>query len=331
MSWTPTAISDLLQKTPISDYITAFLPDQTAFAQAGLVTPQFNDLVMQGGSSVELRRFIADANRAEIDDGSASEGNKLSSYKDIGIVARRKRVRPYNMQTIAAMGGEIVAGEIQAQAPYFWGREIDYGLQSILTAAFDLSAGVLRTTHLNDKAAASGTPVTANLNIVIDTAKKHGDMMSEITSLICHSYVWADLKKESAAKETGSLLVGNGSLRNVGTYYGYNVYVSDRVPTSGSSTFKKYWSFLVRPNAFGLMWQKEIQTLSSYSAEKNALTITQWGAYAPHLFGVKWTGTPASADGGPTDAELATGTNWAKIANDNKEIGVVAFTSNATV
>ena len=68
MSWTPTAISDLLQKTPISDYITAFLPDQTAFAQAGLVTPQFNDLVMQGGSSVELRRFIADANRAEIDD-----------------------------------------------------------------------------------------------------------------------------------------------------------------------------------------------------------------------------------------------------------------------
>ncbi len=330
MPWTPTAISDLVEKTPISDYVTAYLPDNTAFAQAGMLSVQFSDLAMQGGSTAQIRRFSVDANRAEIDDGSASDGNKLSSYADIAVVARRKRVRPYNMQTVATLGGDIVANEIQGQAPYFWGREIDYGIVSILTALFDLSSGVLRTTHLNDKAVAAGTAVKASYPLLLDAAKKGGDKMGEFTSLVVHPMVWADLLNDKAAKETGGSNVGS-TLTSVGTYYGWNVYLSDRVPTSGSSTYKKYWSFLVRPGAFGVMWQKDIQTNGAYLPRENAYVFTQWGAYAPHVFGCKWGGTPASADGGPTDAELATAGNWTKVATNDKEIGVVALTTNATL
>ena len=50
------------------------------------------------------------------------------------------------------------------------------------------------------------------------------------------------------------------------------------------------------------------------------VTTAEPGAARPHVFGVKWSGTASSA-AGPTDAELATATNWTKVATDNKEIG----------
>ena len=329
MSWTPTALGDVLQRTPISDYIAAMLPDATAFANAGILNTQFSPLLAGGGSSVEIRRFTVDATASELDDGSTSEGNKLSSYKDIAVVTRRKRVRGVDFQTVAALGGDAVAMEIANESAYYWGRDIDTALSKVCTALFDASNGVIRTTHKSAKAAASGAIVTANYPLLIDLAKLGGDAMQEYRYLVAHPNVWADLVKDSAAKPLANPAVGGSALQAAGTFAGWQVFLSDRVPTSGSSPYKIYSTFLFKPGALGLMWQQNVVTRTQYDAYKNADIITQSVAYAPHVFGVKWSGTASSA-AGPTDAELATATNWTKVATNDKEIGVLCLTTNAS-
>lgn len=329
MSWTPTALADVLQKTPISDYISALLPNATAFANAGILDTQFSPLLGSGGSTVEIRRFAVDATASELDDGTASEGNKLSSYKDIAVVTRRKRVRGIDVQTVAALGGDAVATEIANESAYYWGSDIDTALSKVLTALFDASSGVIRTTHKSAKAAASGPIVTANYPLLIDLAKLGGDKMNDFRNLVVHPNVWADLVKDSAAKPLASPAIGGGALIGAGSFAGWNVFISDRVPTTGSSTYKSYSSFLFKPGALGLMWQMNVNTRTQYDAYKNTDIITQSVAYAPHAFGVKWSGTASSA-AGPTDAELATATNWTKVATNDKEIGVLCLTTNAS-
>lgn len=330
MGWTPTAISDLLLKTPVGPYLSAYLPDNTAFAQAGLLDTQQTDQLLAGGASVTLRRFQVDSTMAVADDGTTADGAALTSYSQKAIVTRKKRVRGYNMQTIAAEGGDIVQGEILGQSAYYWGREIDTTLGYMLQGVFDLSAGVLKDSHQRAIAKDSGTPVTCSYNALIDAAKLQGDKMGELTTMITSAEVWADLRKDAAARPLSDPITMGGSLRGVGTYAGWNVFLSDRVPTSGSSTFKKYWTFLVRPGAFGVMWQKDVQTLGAYQPKENQYVFDQFAAYAPCLFGVSYSSTWTSAEAGPTNVEFGTAAKYTKVGS-NKEIGIVSLVTNASV
>ena len=266
MSWTPTALGDVLQRTPFSDYIAAFLPNATAYAQAGIAGTDMSQLISSGGSTAQIRKFLVDSTAPVLDDGTASDGAALSSYTDVCVVTRRKRVRGVDNQTIAALGSDVVGNEIMQESPYYWGNCLDSSLSAVLLGVLNTTNGVLRATHVKDISIPSGTVTPVTFNNFIDAAKLQGDKLASIRSMVVHPLVWADMVKESAAKALAVPAQMGGDLLLAGTYGPWKVYLSDRATTSGSSTYKKYYSFMFRPGALGLLWQKDVQTASQYDA-----------------------------------------------------------------
>ena len=71
------------------------------------------------------------------------------------------------------------------------------------------------------------------------------------------------------------------------------------------------------------------RTLAEMRSMVRVLRDEESVAYAPHCFGVKWSGT-ASSGAGPTDAELATATNWTKDAKDPADVFKLLHTAPAS-
>lgn len=112
-------------------------------------------------------------------------------------------------------------------------------------------------------------------------------------------------------------------------YDGKEVILSDQLGSTGSGAFKVYTTLLIRPGALAFAFQRGMETMLSYIPLQNSDVLVQSLAYAAHVRGVKWSGTASSAQGGATDAELATATNWTKVAT-TKEIGIAALCANAS-
>lgn len=338
MGYTPTALADVLKPTPVSDYISAKLPDLVSFLSSGAASMELTPLAQMGGNTMTLRHFTEDTTAPVLDDGTAADGAALASYADVAVVTRRRRTRAIDSAIRAALGRndpDSVNREIGKQSAYFWAKAIEKSLVSVIAAAIDATSGVLKTTHLHQIGTAAGVAAaTASLNAMIDTALLQGDNMEGLALLVVPSKVWGDLKKEQGAKIDYQIITADGAavVDEFGVplkarfYDGKRVIVSDQVATR-TATSKVYRSILCRPGAFAVGFQKDVETRAAFDFSKNADVIVQSAAYAVHIPGVKWGGTPAS-NAGPTDAELATAASWTKVATNDKEIGIAILESN---
>lgn len=339
MAYAPTTLSDVLKPTPVSEYVAAALPDLVSFMSSGAATMELTALASMGGNTMTLRHFAEDTTAPVLDDGSAADGAVVASYADVAVVTRRRRNRAIDSAIRGALGRndpDAVNREVGRQSAYFWAKAIEKSLVSIVAAVADASSGVLRSTHRHTiGTAAATTAANASLNAIIDTALLQGDNMEKLALLIVPSKVWADLKKEQGAKIDYQIITGpdgasivdeNGVPMRARFYDGKRVIISDQVPTY-TATSKVYRTILCKPGTFALGFQKDLETRPFFDGTKNSDVIVQSAAYAAHLPGVKWTGTAGSI-AGPTDAELATATNWSKVATNDKEIGLAILESN---
>lgn len=340
MATGPTGLGDVLMPQAVSDYMTAALPDHLALMTSGAATLDLTPVAQMGGPTLQLRHFGEDTTRAELDNGVDADGAVMPSWLDVAVITRRRRSRAVNSAVMDALGrgSAAVNDEIGRQSASYWAKEIEGALVSIVSAVFDGSSGALRSSHKLDVGKTTGTPVKASFGGLVDASTLLGDNMDDFIALLVHSKQWADLKKENAQKidyqpmrdDAGALVMNEmGQPIRLRFYDGKLVIIWDQIAVSGSNEFKKYTSVLVRRGAFGVGFQKDVTTRYFYNGSKNQDWIIQPAAFAPHIHGVKWKGTPASA-AGPTDAELATATNWEKVATNNKEIGFVGFVSNAS-
>lgn len=342
MAYDATHIGDLTLRTPVSDYIEANLPDQVAFLSSGAATLQFNDLAQLGGASITLRNFAEDTTAADLDDGSAVDGVNISKYDDIMVITRRRRTRGVDRAVRAGLGtdqADAVINELQRQSTYYWAKAMETSMVKVIVALFDASNGVLRTTHKNVIGVSSGSVVKASYGALVDTAGLLGDNMEKFSMILAHSKHWVDLKKENGAKcdyvpimdAAGTPVMdpsGRPLLRRF--YDGKEVVLSDQMGSTGSGSYKIYPTLLIRPGALAFTLQRGMETMLSYIPLQNSDVLVQSLAYAAHVRGVKWSGSASSAQGGPTDAELATATNWTSVAANVKEIGIAGLYANAS-
>lgn len=341
MAYDATHIGDLTLRTPVSDYIEANLPDQVAFLSSGAASIQFNDLAQLGGSTITLRSFSEDSTAPDLDDGSAVDGVNISKYDDVMVITRRRRTRGVDRAVRAGLGtdqADAVINELQRQSTYYWAKVIETSMVNVISGLFDASSGVLRTTHKNLIGVASGSVVKASYGALVDTAGLLGDNMEKFSMMLVHSKLWVDLKKENGAKcdyvpimdSAGTPVMdpnGRPLLRRF--YDGKEVILSDQMGSTGSGSYKIYPALLIRAGALAFAFQRNLETILSFVPLQNSDVMIQALAYAAHVRGVKWTGSASSAQGGATDAELATATNWSKVAA-NKEIGIVGLFANAS-
>lgn len=316
--------SDQVLPAPVSDVISAIITSRSAFASSAAAGMDLDAGARMGGNFYSRGRWNLDAVASEKIDGSASTPGKITDYADIAPVCRRKRSRGIVDGVDAAMGAAISISPTQAlleQSGAYWGKEIDNSLVSALKAFFDASSGPLLATHCNPVATTTGAVVPASFGNLVDTATLLGDNLTDLAVMVCHAKVWANLRKEAGAKVTYNPI---GSAM-VPYYDGLRVLLSDAVPTSGSSTYKKYWTILLRPGALFVALQQAMREIIEINATVPETRITQTLHYAPGATGMKWNVTDAN----PADSLIDDYGSWAKATSVDKEIGMVALISNA--
>jgi len=319
-----TALSNIVDKSQIASYITATFPDNLPFVQYGAATFDSGSLVGNGGAFFTIPTFAPYTTDAEVNDGSASTPAAQTSYSDIAPVLHRKKVMGVDSVVKSALGkgdANAVNEQIASQSVEYWALQANNALVRVLGALFDPSNGVLRTTHKNLIGVGSDDAVPASFNAIVDTAVLHGDQFKDIAAMVCHSKVWGNLMKEAGSKAS-FMPFGNDFIP---VYAGIPVVLSDNVFTSGSGTYKLYHTYLIRPDALYVGIQRDINTVVGTDATVPRDIIAQEFDFVAMVRGNKWNSVTAN----PTDAELATATNYTKTAPANKLIGVTCLCSNA--
>ena len=108
------------------------------------------------------------------------------------------------------------------------------------------------------------------------------------------------------------------------------VIVSDNAPRTGSPGSYKYGVYIFKPGALGQAFQAPLRT----EGDRDILTgggedilVVKWDKCI-HPLGASWVGTVP--EGGPSAADLATASNWAKVF-DKKNIGVARITCTCPI
>lgn len=319
--------SDLVIPAPLATYIAAQITTKSGFVASGAAVFDYSDAAQTGGLFVNVPRIAQDTTAAESVDGNASTPTATTAYKEIAPVRNRKRVRAFVDNVPPAIGAANSAALVQSladSAASYWANDVNLTIVNTMKGLFDASAGILRSTHRKAAAATSGVIVPASFSLVIDAATMLGDNSSDISAIVCHSKVWADLQKESGAKVT-YVPVGE-NMKPLAFYNGKLVVEDDNVPTSGSGTYKTYTTILARPGAIYVAWQRTMYEGSEYQALYPRTIITQRADYAVGIRGCYYN----SATSNPADSDLYTATNWTKATAVDKEIGLVALVTNAS-
>ena len=319
-----TALANILAPEAISAFVMAELPKRLALLRSGAAVADFDSLAQQGGDFIKIRQFEFDTTASEVNDGSESTPAYIANYQDVGVVCHRKRVRKVDDVIKAKLGtgdANAVNNEIARQNAEYWANELHIALMAVIKAHF-ITGGALEATHLNDVSAASGTVKTAGIGNMLATSSKLGDYLGATKLFIGHSLVIKDILTEAAARP-GSLAISD--ISGLQTYMGYQLLADDTVPTSGSSTYKKYWSFVLGQGALSFAIQRAMQVMTELQASYPREILTSTLDFVPHVRGVKWNVT----DINPTNATLATANKWLKVAPDDKLIRATALVTNA--
>lgn len=317
--------ADVILPVPVADTVSALIVSKSAFMQSAASGADLNAGAMLGGNYYSKSNWKEDTTASEVIDGSASTPGNVGSYASIAPVLRRKRVRGIVDGVEAAMGSllsQSPSDEVMAQAATYWAKQIDLVFISELTGCY-MSGGCLATTHKLSKAATSGAIVPASFSLLIDTGVLLGDNSFDLSIGIAHSKVLADLRKEAGAKANYMVFGDRPAMVVDGIIY----LADDDVPTSGSGTYKKYTTILVRPGALWLAVQQNMREIVEINATVPETRITQTMHFACAIQGIKYVHTSTNV----TNATLAgTAAYWEKAAPVDKQIGVVALETNAS-
>lgn len=270
-----------------------------------------------------------DGDLQQINTSLTTTYNALADYVDVAVwVEREVAFQVEDILLTVAGQDKDVTKEVARQAGQFFAKKL-HGLgTSILTGVF---ATALASTHIQDD---SG--VTINTAGLINAKLKIGDNADELTELCVHSKVAGDLIKDRIADYKANAAANEFTTGRLTTVTGLRVSQSDLFSPDTSI----YSSYIGRPGS--LIYQFRDKPAATFTnaniinlGSNIFLELVRDSATAGgvdgmifrfsglvHAPGVKWAGSGYN----PTDAELETGTNWAKVA-PTKAIKLVQYKS----
>lgn len=295
--------------------------------QSGLVSSNaaLDQLASGGGSTFNLPFFKDLTGDSEIiEDNTALTVNALDgNQSQIGVALNRAKSfgSSFLAQYVSGEDPMRVIGDLVAD---YWVREEQKIVAKILQALF-VSSGPLNSTHLNDQGASALTNT-----MLIDAIAKIGDAYDKLSTIVCHSAIYHSLRKLDLVQyvqEPSNLPF------QFPTYMGMNILVDDGVYSATDSTgtpATAYHTYIFAAGAFsrgvGTLDADDATEVDRDSLKSEDVLINR-RRYIMHPNGFKWVGSASGSS--PTNAELATATNWSKVYDD-KNIPVVALNSRVS-
>lgn len=319
---TITRIADVIQPEVFNPYIVQRTMELSALIQSGIVQnlAEFDNLASGPNTLVNMPFWNDLTGDSEImkDDGALTPG-KIGSDKD--VARKHGRARAWGANGLSALlSGDDPMRAIGDLVAAYWQRD----MQKVLLVTLD---GVFKAASMadlvHDISALTGGAELISGSTFIDAVQKLGDAKDLLTGVMMHSAVEAYLAKNDLIEYVQE------SQQDVRVPYFMNkrVVVDDGAPFDTVTKVATAYLFGAGAVALGngshpRIIPTEIDRDSLASSGEDYLINRR--IFILHPRGVKWT-EDSVADVFPTNAELATGTNWERVY-EPKAIRVVKFT-----
>lgn len=189
------------------------------------------------------------------------------------------------------------------------------------TAAASLVAAIGNQASLVNDYSATGTAKLVELNTA---AGKFGDRQMSLAAWLMHSKVFTDLTNEAITNTSQLYNVGNIRVMQDGLGRRYVVTDAPALLTAGAPD--KYNTVGLVPGAAMVETQPLLTMTQPKADQENMGTV--WKGESSFTIGLKGYAWDITNGGkSPTDAELATGSNWDVIATDLKDTAGVMLIS----
>jgi hypothetical protein len=322
-----TKIVDVIVPEVFAAYVIAMTKELSVLIQSGIALSNdyLDKLVEGGGKLINMPFWKAITGEDEVlSDSAPLTPAKITADADVAALLIRGKAWSTN-ELAGALAGDSPMKAISAQVAGWWARREQAVLVSILNALFDMTGkipgtddtprGALAVTHANDISGKSGSAAVISASAILDTKQLLGDAADQLTALAVHSAVYTTLQKQNLItyipNARGEIVIP--------TYLGYRVLVDDGCPNSGGI----YQSYLFGSGCFGRGDGVPVD-LTPVEMDRDSLAsddiLINRRAFVLHPFGVKFANAVVTG-ATPTNAELATYNNWAKVYED-KAIGI---------
>lgn len=325
-----TRITDIIVPEVLGKMVPAMLTDHMDLMRLGFATGDYkNSNITDGGSFVNVPFYgeLSGDDELMTDDTSSVPG-KLSTLKDIGVVCHR--IKSWGSRDLAKiLSGDDSMTEAGRQLAKYWGYRGQQALINVLSGVF-AATGPLGTgatyPHVTDVAVTESTAVKLSATQAIATLQLMGQYFTGIDGWIMHSKVFLDLEAEklitySETKNPDDLV----SMWRQPSFLGKPVVISDDVPVdTTTANYFKYTTYGLGKGSlyFGTQKKMNPETDRDVLAKEDVLSCDFH--FVPHLKLVKW----GVATENPTNAQLATATNWTLIAENHKFVKAIAIITN---
>ena len=309
-----TMIADVIVPEVFAAYIIAKTKELSALISSGIAVTnkQLDDLVAKGGKLVNMPFWKALTGEEEVlsDSGSLTP-KKITADADVAALLIRGNAWSTN-ELAGALAGSSPMNAVAEQVAGWWSRREQAILIAILNGIF---GGPLAGSHVNDISGKSGAAAKISPEAILDTKQLLGDAADQLTAIAMHSAVFTELQKQNLIDYIPD---ARGETK-FPSYLGYRIIMDDGCPASGGA----YSTYMFGAGCFGRGDGVPVD-LTPVETDRDSLAsddiLINRRALILHPFGVKFTN--ASVSGAtPSNAELATATNWAK-AYEDKAIGI---------
>jgi hypothetical protein len=341
-----TKITDIIIPEIYSPYVIAESIYINAFFRSGVAVPnvEITKKLIGGGEVFNFPFFKELSGDSQIPSETvAVTVKKVDTAKQIAV--RQIRVDAFGSNALASiLSGENVFDAIVSMNAQYWSTQFNKNVISITVGVMNYEEANNTGDMVKDISTEDGDNATAaNLigsNAVIDTNMLLGDAHEKFGVIAMHSVVYSRLLKlglidnntivvpSSSTTTTGNV---EGKTMSVKTYLGMAVVVDDQLPrdAGGTSGFK-YTSFIYERGAllFGESTNNIVNTEIQRDETKGAgidILHTRRN-FSFHPFGYAWQDSSV-AGVSPTNAELETAANWARI-EELKNLKIVALITN---
>ena len=314
---TATRIADIIVPSVFNPYVIQRTAELSAFSQSGIITnnPELDRLAIAGGKFINMPYFndlVGDDEVLDDTNGHALTPAVISAGQDIAALLMRGKAWAVN-DLAKAISGDDPMKAIGDLVAAYWARKRQAVLFSALQGAMGVSS---MSGNVADISAGVGALGVISASTFVDALQVLGDAKYKITAVVMHSAVEAKLQKDDLI-----ITLPATDLRpEIKTFVGRQVIVDDGCPyANGVAT-----TYIFGQGAFGLgNGGAPVPTETDRDSLAGDDVLINRQHYVLHPRGIKFVGGTV-AGSSPTNAELATTSNWARVY-DNKNIRIIKF------
>ncbi len=313
-----TKIADLIQNQMFTEYFQREMLEKSKLLKSGIAA---SDPVIAArcaaagvsGKTVDMP-FFNSLDGATDDEPLAEDTaltpDKIDANKDVAVIVRRGKA--FAVTDLARdLSGTDPMAAISSHLALYWDKMVQKRLMKVLDGVFGANAAADNGSLIADLSAN-----TMSKSDIMVGAQLLGDRKTELTGIVMHSAVETYL---AGLDTNAGLYRASDAAAVLPKYNGRDIVIDDNCPYDASTGVTTLYLF-----GRGAVALNDVPEAVPFETAREELkgndVLISRRADICHLRGYKWTGTASGVT--PTNAELGTAANWARVY-DPKEIRCV--------